>query len=186
MARCAQATAGPGAACTRPRTRPETIGRDATVVDQHGRALLHHRLRDPLAVDPRRLGVGRGLGVGQDQRRHPVGVPAQEGHRDVATHRQPTKHDPVELQPVEQLREVVRAHVERRVVLAQVGAAEAALVGRDDPADAAQGLALLEPHRGRQREGVQQDERLPASGLAEGQLHLRPPSVRRRRRSTGR
>ena len=77
--------APPGAACTRPRTRPDTSGRDVVVVlpssrgqhvvDEHRRALV--ALDGPTAIRSRLAlaasGVGARLRVGEDQRRDPLG-----------------------------------------------------------------------------------------------------------------
>ena len=80
------------------------------------------------------------------------------------------EHDPVEPAPVEQGGQVVGAGVQRGRVVAERRAAEAALVRRQQSAGGRQRLALRQPHRAGQREGVQQNDRLPGPHLAAGQL----------------
>src|SRR2546423_14100616 len=83
---------------------------------------------------------------------------ADEGHRDVTTHRQTAQNDAVQLARIEQARDVVGKGVERRFIYAERATPKATEVGRDDTADVGQRLALRQPHCRVQWEGGQQHQ----------------------------
>ena len=144
-------------------------------------------MRSPVGRGLRRVG-GR-LGVGQHQRRGPGrGCRRRNAIADVAAHRQPAEHDLVEVAGVEHGGDVVGHLVQRGLVPAERRAAEAALVGGDDVVPLAERVALLEPHRRRQRERVQQDDGVAGAGLADVQVdgHDRNATHRRPVRVSGR
>ena len=90
----------------------------------------------------------------------------------------PAEHDLLQVEPFQQLGDVVGSRVQRRRVVAERGAAETPLVGGDDAALRREPVALLEPHGRRQRKGVQQHERPAGPSLAVRQLHVSPPGRR--------
>ncbi len=181
IARWAQAAAGGGAASTSPLTRPgdkravpdrgRSEQRRQQVLDEHIRAVVGHEpRRDALPVRRGLWWVGGRLGVGQHQRTDPAGVPAQERHRRVAAHRQAAEHNLVETAGVQQRRNVVGHLVQRGLVPAERRPAEAALIRGDDVVPLAERVALLQPHRRRQRERVQQDDGAAGAGLPDVQV----------------
>ena len=71
---------------------------------------------------------------------------------------------------LQQRRHVVGHPVQRGFVPAERRPAEAALVRRDDVVPLAEGVALLQPHRRRQWERVEQDDGTAGAGLADVQI----------------
>ena len=73
---------------------PGATSRPHEVVEE-GRQAAGAHLGGALVASGRRLGrVGLGPGVGQDQRRHPLGVPGHQRQRDIAAQRQPAHGRP--------------------------------------------------------------------------------------------
>src|SRR3712207_6628752 len=142
----------------------EGFGREETLylqLDQDPDPLLGDAASHLLAVLPYLLGVRLGSGVGEDEAGYPLREQPQALEGDVASHRDTAQDDALQAQAVEEPADSfsVVAHV--GLGRGAGGAPEAGVVRGDQAPKVGECLCLRLEHPAIQREGVEQDDRVP-------------------------